>query len=66
MFDGGIEEFFYLGEIDDLVELPFYLGPAHAKDRPVEEYVLPAGEFWMEAGTDLEKARHPPPNPDRT
>src|SRR6516164_10619197 len=54
-FDGGIEEPFYLGERDDLVELRFHLGPCHAEDGPVEINILTPGKFGMKSGPDLKQ-----------
>ena len=48
-----------LGEGHDLIELAFDLQPAHPKDRAVEEDVLAAGEFRVEAGAHLQQAGHP-------
>ena len=47
-----------LGEGNDLVELARDLGAAHAEDGAVEIDVLAAGELGMEAGADLQQARH--------
>ena len=53
-----VEELLDLGERDDLVELARDLGAAHAEDGAVEEDVLAAGQLRVEAGADLEQARH--------
>ena len=43
----------------DFIKLPFDLLPAHAKNGPIEENVLAAGKFGMEARPHLEQTRHP-------
>src|SRR5262249_5513463 len=43
---------------DDLIELAAYLGARHAENGAVEVDVLAAGELGVEAGADLEQARH--------
>src|ERR1044071_2527731 len=53
--DGRVDEFFDLGEGDDLVEVGLDLGLAHAEDGAVEEDVLAAGQFGVEAGADFEE-----------
>lgn len=53
--DGGVEEFFDFGEGNDLVEFGFDLVFAHAEDGAIEEDVLAAGEFRVEAGADFEE-----------
>ena len=54
--DRRIEELLHLGEGDDLVELALDLRRGHAKDGAVEIDVLPAGQFRVEAGADLQQA----------
>ena len=57
--DRRVEKFLDLGEGDDLVELPFDLGAAHAEDGAVEKDVFAAGQFGMKAGADFEQAGDP-------
>ena len=61
--DRRIQELLYLRKVDDLVELPRYLLPAHAEDRAVQIDVLPSGQLRMKTGANLQ-ARHPSFDPD--
>ena len=56
-FDRGVQEFLDVREGDDLVKLSFDLDAHHAKDRAVEENVLPARQFRVKAGADFKQAR---------
>src|SRR5471032_1200587 len=51
-------------ELDDLVEPPPHLDPAHAEDRAIQENVLAATQLWMEAGTALQGTIHATIDPD--
>ena len=62
--DRRVEEAFDLREGDDLVELADHFGAAHAEDRAVQENVLAAGQFRVEAGADFEQARDAAPQLD--
>ena len=57
--DRRVEELLHLGEGHDLVELRLDLAAAHAEDRAVEEDVLAAGQFRVEARADLQQAGDP-------
>ena len=52
---GSVEDAAELGELDDLVEAPADVGPAHAEDLAVEPDVLAGGQLGMDAGTDLDQ-----------
>ena len=54
-FYRGVDVFLYAGELDDVVELALDLMLGHAEDGTVHEYVLLAGEFSVETGTDLKE-----------
>src|SRR5262245_56667039 len=54
-----IQESLQLSEGNNLVEFLADLGAAHAEDGAVEVNVLAACELGVEAGADLEQARHP-------
>ena len=56
--DRRIDEFLDARELDDLVEPPAHLAPAHAENGAIEEDVLAATELGMETGADLEQAVH--------
>ena len=56
-FDRGIQKFLDVREGDDFVELFLDLDAGHPKDRAVEENVLPACQFRVKAGADLQQAR---------
>ena len=64
MLDGRVEEFLHLGKSHDLVKLAADLGLRHAEDGAIEEDVLPTGQFGMEAGANLQQARHAAAEPD--
>ena len=53
-----VDELLDVGELDDLVELAFDLGLAHAEDRAVQVDVLASGQLGVEAGADLQQRRH--------
>jgi hypothetical protein len=52
-----------LRELDDLVDLGRHLLAGEAHHDPVQEDVGPPGEVHVEAGAQLEQARHPPVDP---
>src|SRR5438132_1521671 len=56
MLDRRLQEFFDLGEGDDLIEPAIDLTPLHAEDRAIEIDVLPAGQLGVEAGADFQQA----------
>src|ERR1019366_9778471 len=58
VFHRCIDELLDLGKGDNLVELPMHLGAGHSEDGTVEENILTAGEFGMEAGANLQQRRH--------
>ena len=60
--DGRIQMVFNATERDDAIELGFDLLPAHAEDGAVEQDVLTAGEFRMEARAHFEQAAHLAPH----
>ena len=63
-FDRCVEEPFHSGERDNLIEPGSDLTFFHTHDCPIEEDVLPPGEFGVESGADLEKRRDAPPQTD--
>src|SRR2546429_1494870 len=50
-----VDEFFYLCESDDLVELSRDLSLSHAEDRTVQENVFAACQFGMKTGADFKQ-----------
>src|SRR6201988_2975734 len=55
-FHRCIQEFFYLGECNNLVEFGLDLRAAHPEDRTVQINVLPSGQFGVKAGNNFNKA----------
>src|SRR6266566_4663543 len=57
--DGRIEELLHLCESDDPIEFLSDFSAAHAKDGAIQGNILPASEFGVETGSDLEQTRDP-------
>ena len=64
--DGRVDEVPDAGEVDDVVELPGDLLPAHAENASVQEDVLPARQLAVEAGADLEQRPDTAADVDKT
>ena len=58
-FDGGVDKLFDPREVDYLIELSLDLCSGHPQDGTVQKYILPTGEFRMEAGSDFQETCHP-------
>src|SRR5258706_12144310 len=56
--DWCVDELCELRELDDLIETVRHFVPRHAEHRPLEENVVTAGQITVEAGADLDQARH--------
>src|SRR5205823_493536 len=58
----SIEEFFDLGEGDDLIEFFLNFGACHSEDRAVEKNIFPAGQLRMKTGSNFKKSADPAVN----
>src|ERR1700752_1943012 len=65
-FHRCIQEFFYLGKCNNLVEFGLDLSAAHPEDRTVQINVLPSGQFGVKAGTNFKQASYASSDPDST
>src|SRR5260370_958763 len=55
VLDGGVDEFFELGEGHDFIEFADDLRLAHAEDGAGEKGILASGQLGMKAGADFEE-----------
>src|SRR5207248_6914827 len=56
--NGGIEKFFDLRKIDNLIELSLDLGARHSENRAIQENVFASGQLRMKASANLQQTRH--------
>ena len=64
MLHRRVEELFHFREGDDLIEFPGDFRPSHSEDGAVQEHILAAGQFGMEARADFQQAADPAVNLD--
>src|SRR5579872_7124570 len=62
--DRRVYELVHFRESHDLIEFTHDFAPTHSENSAIQIDILSPGQFRMEAGADLQQARHPPADLD--